>query len=105
MFICLGEYVIFGARDDGPASLRFACGGRAHAASTPAPVRPGRADGERAPEHPRPEPAAGVAPPEIAVRGRAARAVPRGELGVLPGGARRRGGRPGPPPRGARAGA
>ena len=59
----------------------------------PAPARDllaGRVDRERAGPDPGPEPAADLAPPEDPGRGRAARPVPRGQLGVLPARADRR---------------
>ena len=54
-------------------------------------VRARRADRQRAGPDPRPEPAAGIAASEASVRCRAARSLPRGQLGVLS--AERRSGR------------
>ena len=53
----------------------------------PAPagaVQPGRVDRQRAHPGARPEPAARLAPPQAPRRRRPARALPRGQLGVLP---------------------
>src|SRR5438477_11157042 len=66
---------------DGAPAGRLARSGRADPASARGPVRARRAHRQRTDTDPGAEPATRFAPPEAAVRSRASRPLPRGQLG------------------------